>query len=152
MFTVNGDERFNGLAQLRRAFGAQTAQGLAGQNAEPDFHLIQPTGRGGGEVKMDVGMLGQPRVALLVRAVIVQDHVQFLLAQGLLHNLVHELQKLLPPFALGECRFDFSGRDPQGSKQIERPMALISALVSAMGRSICLLPRSEEHTSELQSH
>src|ERR1035438_7302384 len=58
MFTVSGNEGFNGLAQLRRAFGAQAAQGLAGQNAEPNFHLIQPTGRGGGEVKMDVGMLG----------------------------------------------------------------------------------------------
>src|ERR1019366_8106661 len=103
----------------------------AGQNAEPNFHLIQPTGRGGGEVKMDVGMLGQPGVALLMRAVIVQDHVQFLLGQSLLYNLVHKLQKLFPPFALGEGRPDFSGRDPQGGKQVERPMALVGALVSA---------------------
>ena len=72
MFTVSGNECLNGLAQLRGAFGAQAAQGLAGQNPEPNFHLIQPTGRGGGEVKMNVGMLGQPGVALLVRAVIVQ--------------------------------------------------------------------------------
>src|ERR1019366_971192 len=108
----------------------------AGQNAEPNFHLIQPTGRGGGEVKMDVGMLGQPGVALLVRAVIVQDYMQFLLGQGLLHNLIHKLQKLLPPLALCECRFDFSRPHPQGGKQVERPLALVSALVSAYDLSV----------------
>ena len=63
MLSVSRNESLDGLTQLGGALGAQAAQGLAGQNAEPNFHLIQPAGRGGGEVKMDIGMLGQPSVA-----------------------------------------------------------------------------------------
>ena len=70
------NERFNGLPQFGRALGAEPAQGFARENAKPDFHLVEPTGRSRCEVKMDVRMLGQPGITFFVRAVIVQNDMQ----------------------------------------------------------------------------
>lgn len=81
-------------------------------------------------MEMNVGMRGQPSVAFFVRAVVVQDHVQFLLGSGLRRHLIHELQKLLPPFELCEGRFNLSGRDLQSGKEVELAVTLVGALVS----------------------
>ena len=58
-------------------------------------------------------------------------HMQFLIRGGFRHDLVHKLQKLLPPFELGDRRFDFASRHLQRREQIERSMALIGALETA---------------------
>ena len=79
MFGVSRYKLLNRLAQLGGALRAQAAQGFPRQNAKPNLHLIQPTGRGGGKVKVDLRVLGQPSVALFMRAVIVQNDMQFLI-------------------------------------------------------------------------
>lgn len=40
---------------------------LALEDAEPDLHLVQPTGTGGREMEGDIGVLGKPVFILLVR-------------------------------------------------------------------------------------
>src|SRR5215472_2466539 len=76
-------------------------------------------------------MYGQPSVAFFVRAVVVQNHVQFQPGRGLRYHLVHKLQELLAPFELGEGRLDVSRRYLQSRKEVERPMALIGASVGS---------------------
>jgi hypothetical protein len=49
---------------------------------------------------MDVGMPRQPIVALFMGAVVVHDHVQFLIGRGFRHDLIHKLRTLhLPDFS-----------------------------------------------------
>src|SRR5438132_7342026 len=50
---VCGDESIDLLAHLAWRGEAGAGQGLAGEDGEPDFHLVQPGGVGWGEVKMD---------------------------------------------------------------------------------------------------
>ena len=131
MFGVSLNKGLNRLAQFSGALGAQATQGFPGQDAEPNLHLIQPTGRGGREVKMDIGVVGQPDITFLVRAIVVPNHVQFLLRRRFRDDLIHKLQELLASFKLGDRRPDLSGSHLQRCKQIERAMPLIGALVSA---------------------
>lgn len=44
LWVVSCDERFDGLAQLGDVFEIGPAQNLARHDAEPDLHLIEPTG------------------------------------------------------------------------------------------------------------
>lgn len=43
---------------------------------------------------MDIRMLGKPSVAFLMRAIIVEYHMKFLILGGLADDLIHELQKI----------------------------------------------------------
>ena len=52
-FVVLSDESFNSLAQLIFGFEACSVEGLALQQAEYDFNLVQPTGRSRREMKLD---------------------------------------------------------------------------------------------------
>ena len=45
---VEGDEPINGLPELANTRGTRPAQRLPCQQAEPDFHLIEPRGVRGG--------------------------------------------------------------------------------------------------------
>jgi len=47
------DKRFNGGFEIVSACKAGLLERFARQNAEPDFDLIQPTGRCGGVMKID---------------------------------------------------------------------------------------------------
>ena len=78
-------------------------------------------------MKMDVRMPRQPIVALFMGAVVVHDHVQFLIGRGFRHDLIHKLKELLAPLELGDGRLDLSSSDLQGGKQIERAVAFIGA-------------------------
>ena len=75
MLSIGLDKRFYRLPQFGGAPGAEPAQRLARKNSKPDFHLVEPTGRCGREVKVNVRMLEQPGIAFFVRAIIVQDHM-----------------------------------------------------------------------------
>jgi hypothetical protein len=50
---VPSDEGFNRFAQLIFAFEARSVEGFALQQAEYDFNLVQPAGRGRREMKLD---------------------------------------------------------------------------------------------------
>ena len=66
------DESFNGEAEL--VFTAETgaAQCLAGQETEPDFHLIEPTGGSGSEMKLNAASIFIEPVRIpLMRAVVI---------------------------------------------------------------------------------
>ena len=53
VLVVPSDEGFNGLAQLIFGFEACSVEGLALQQAEHDFDLVQPTGRSRCEMKLE---------------------------------------------------------------------------------------------------
>ena len=52
MLVVPPEESFNGLTQLIFGLEAGSVEGLALQQAEHDFNLVQPTGRSRREVKL----------------------------------------------------------------------------------------------------
>ena len=52
-----GDERFNGRAKLVLVGETGSAQRFAGQEAKPDFDLIQPTGRSRSEVELNPALI-----------------------------------------------------------------------------------------------
>ena len=93
---MGDDECLNGLSQLRGTFKTGATQGLAAEYAEPDFHLVQPAGRGRRVMKVNVRMLGQPitgwprAMVFLVRAVIVQNHMNGFACRNLGHDLCHK--------------------------------------------------------------
>ena len=59
-----------GLRQLRGTFKTGATQGLATENAEPDFDLVEPARRGGSEMKTNIRMLGELVVVFLARTVV----------------------------------------------------------------------------------
>jgi hypothetical protein len=59
---VCGDEGIDLLTQLAWRREADAGQGLAGEDGEPDFDLIEPRSVGRGEVKMDVLVAHQPAI------------------------------------------------------------------------------------------
>src|ERR1700682_2352277 len=108
IWIVSGDECFYSLSQVLGAWKACANQGLAAQNAEPDYHLIEPTCRGGREVKMDVGTLREPRIVLLVRAVVVEDHMDFLFGRNIAHHLIEKRLEVGAFLGHGRLRLNFS--------------------------------------------
>jgi hypothetical protein len=62
VLSVCGDEGVDLVANLPRCGEAGAAQAFAGEDREPDHYLVQPGGMGRGEVKMDIGVLGQPAI------------------------------------------------------------------------------------------
>jgi len=48
---------------------------LARQNAKPDLHLVEPTGRGRSEMKGYIATCGQPFIVSLVDAVVVEHNM-----------------------------------------------------------------------------
>ena len=65
---MSANEGFDGVAQLVFACETGTVESFTLQQAEYDFNLVEPTGGGRGEVKMDTAfVLCQPGFVLLVR-------------------------------------------------------------------------------------
>jgi hypothetical protein len=65
------------LDQLRDAGKAGSGQGLSAEDAEPDFHLVEPACRGWGEVESNVRVCRQPVVVLFVGGEVVEDDMDF---------------------------------------------------------------------------
>ena len=59
---VCADEGVDLIAHLPWRGEAGAGQGVAGEDGEPDFHLVEPGGVGRGEVKMDVLVARQPAI------------------------------------------------------------------------------------------
>lgn len=112
-----GNEGLNGGTELIFVGKAGSAQCLAGQEAEPDFHLIEPTGGGGSEVKLHPALVFvQPIRVALVRTVVVKDHMDLLVGRQFGDDRVQETPKVFPLFLLGGLRKDLSAGDLQGRK------------------------------------
>ena len=72
------DERADSGDQLFDAAEAAAADGLTRDDREEDLDHVEPAAAGRGEVQLDPGVLGQPRlhVRVLVGGVVVAHHVQ----------------------------------------------------------------------------
>ena len=103
---------------------------FASEDAEPDLHLIEPTGRSRDVVKSHVRMPGQPVIALFMRGQVVHDDVQDLARSRTSRHLVHEGQEILARFGLTRPANDFAARHFKGCKQRGGAVALVSALVA----------------------
>ena len=66
------------LDELRDAGKAGSGQGLSAEDAKPDFHLVEPACRGGGEVEGNARVCRQPVVVLFVGGEVVEDDHGFL--------------------------------------------------------------------------
>src|SRR5215467_12849549 len=89
-------EVLDGVCEFMRAVEARSFKRLAGQNAEPDFDLIEPRRRGWSKVECDVWMRFKPIVVLLVSAVVVDNGVNFLLRGHVFKNIIHEGLEVSP--------------------------------------------------------
>ena len=77
VFVAGCREAVDGGADFAWVGGAQAAQHRARKDAEPDFDLVEPGGMGGGVVKVDLGMAGEPEVVLgFVRVEVVQHDMK----------------------------------------------------------------------------
>jgi hypothetical protein len=122
---VGGQEAIDGFPDLSGRGKAGPAQSLPRQNAEPYFHLVEPTGMGGGVVPVHVRVASLPTVPLrLMGAEVVENDVNFL--PGIIADqLVHEVQEVPASPAVVMTRFDLPGAHIQGCKQRRSAMALV---------------------------
>src|SRR6516225_2179142 len=122
---VGRQETVDRLPHLSGRGKAGTAQSSPGQDAEPDFHLIEPAGMRRRVVPMHVGMAVSPTITLgLMTAQMVQHHVNLL--PGIVrHYLVHEVQELPVPPARVRTRLHLPGGHVQSRKQGDGAMTLV---------------------------
>src|SRR5689334_23755637 len=111
VLVVCGDEGVDLVANLPRRGEAGAGQGFAGEDREPDFDLVEPPGMGRGEVKVAVGVSGQPAIVFgLVGVQVVQDDVNF--PAGMLGDgAVHKVPELDPSAAPVMATPDQTGCD-----------------------------------------
>src|SRR4051812_43733586 len=104
-----------GVAWRRSCFNAAesaAADGLAGDDAEPGFNLIDPGRADGGEVKLDVRIILQPGHHLRgsVGGEVVQDHMN-LFARVTFHGFLEEGQEVVTVAGGLALTEDLSGAD-----------------------------------------
>ena len=102
VLVIGDDEITDGLSQLPRRGETGTLEGGAGQDREPDLHLVGPTRIVRREVEMEVAVMCQPTVAFgLVAVEGVEDDVEPL-ARTEGDEAVHEVEER--DTAGGACR------------------------------------------------
>ena len=111
--------------------------GNGGEDAAPDallsdqpeeaLDLIEPGGRGGGEVQVKAGVLGQPclDVGMLVGGVVVEDEVEIEFLRRLPIDRPQEAQELVVAVALHALSDHRAGGDIERGKQGSGAMALV---------------------------
>src|ERR1700674_3130622 len=80
---------------------------------------------------MHVGVLRQPRIVLLMRAVVIENHMNLLLQRSLADHVVEEGLKVRALLSGSSLRLNGSGGDVQGGNQVDRAVALVGALQPA---------------------
>ncbi len=114
---VGRHEAINGFAHSAGRGETGSTQGLACQDAKPNFDLVEPTGVGGRVVPVHSGVARPPTVALgLVRAEVVQDHMNFPIGVGGDH-LIHKVQELPPSAPRVVARTHMPGADIESGEQ-----------------------------------
>src|ERR1700757_3325963 len=127
-FVVRGGEVLDRLGQLLGAAKARAGQGLSGEDAEPDLHLVKPARRSWREVKRDIGVRRKPSLVPLMSAVIVEDDVDLPVGRLVRDDLGQKGLEVDALFGLCGLAADDPGGDLQGGKQVDRAMPLIGAL------------------------
>ena len=118
MLVVAGDEGIDVIPELADGCEAGVGERAALQDGEPDLDLVQPRGIGRGEVEMDIGMAGEPALALMGRE-IPDDDVDLFARLGD-DDLVHEIEELDAPAAPVVAGRDLAGGDLEGGTTVER--------------------------------
>ena len=120
MLVVAGDEGIDVIPELADGCEAGVGERAALQDGEPDLDLVQPRGIGQGELEVDIGMAGEPALALgLVGREIVDDDVDLFAPSGG-DDLVHEIEELDAPAAPVVVGRDLAGGDLEGGATVER--------------------------------
>ncbi len=135
VFVVCGDEGVDVLPELGHGGEGCAGEGLGLQDGEPDLDLVEPGGAGGREVKAHLGMALEPILVLLVGVEVVQDDMEFLIRMSG-DDLVHEVEELHAPSALGMGGRHPSGGDVEGGEQGGRAVALVVMAVAGQGPTI----------------
>ena len=92
-----GNEEVNLSGEIFDAVKSTPANGLLGNEVEPDFHLVEPGSIGGGEMEMIAGSGRDPasHFGVLMRAVIVHDEMDVQMDWNTGLDLLEKLEKLL---------------------------------------------------------
>ena len=128
----------DGSNEVRLGVKNATPNSVRGQVAKEAFHHVEP-GRTGGrkmEMKMRVSLLPCLHFSMLVRGVIVADHMDLPLRSGVGFDQIKKTDPLLMPMPLQAGADHFSGGNVQRRKQRGRPVALV---VVGQGRGASLL-------------
>ena len=88
-------------------------------------------------------VLSQPVVVLLVRAVVVQDHMDFFVHRALQHHAVEESAKIFPLLLRRGLCIDMPAGHFQGRKEVQSTMAFVGALQGPHQGSVATLPRND---------
>jgi hypothetical protein len=123
-----GGEVLDRLRQLLGAANARTGQGLSGEDAESDLHLVKPARRSWREVKRDIGVRRKPGLVFLMSAVVVEDDVDVAVGRLGLDDLGQEGLEVDALFGLCGLAADDPGGDLQGGKEVDCTVLLVSAL------------------------
>src|ERR1700680_2752215 len=82
-------------------------------------------------MEMHVGVLREPRIVLLMRAVVIENHMNLLLQRSLADQVVEEGLKVRALLSGSSFRLNGSGGDVQCGKQVDRAVAFVGALQPA---------------------
>jgi len=107
----------NGGTELIFVGETGSAQCLAGQEPEPDFHLIDPTGGSGSEVELHAALVFvQPVRVALVRRVVVKNQMDLFVDRQFGNDCIQEAPEVFPLFLLGSLSENLSTGDFQSRK------------------------------------
>ena len=107
------------LLELGDGGEGAAADGLPGDDVEPNLDLVEPGGIGGGEVEMVARPVGEPALdaGMLVGAVVVDDEVDIEVRGHVGVDVSEEAQELLVAVARPALGEDLAGGDVQGGKE-----------------------------------
>jgi hypothetical protein len=118
MLVVAGHEGIDVIPEPADGCKAGVGERAALQDGEPDLDLVQPRGIGRGELEVDIGMAGEPALALVGREIVDDDVDLFAPSGG--DDLVHEIEELDVPAAPVVGGRDLAGGDLEGGATVER--------------------------------
>lgn len=130
------DEGIDLVPDLLGRGEAGALEGGSAEDGEPDFDLVHPGGVGRREVEADLGMAGQPAVALRLVGVEVVEHDMDVALRVVGHDLVHEVEELDPAPAAVVAGPNLACGDVEGGEQRGRAVpGVVVTVRSAYGRS-----------------
>ncbi len=114
-----GRVAFDSLDELRHLAERIAPNRLAGEDIEPDLHLIEPRSIRGSVVKVKSGTPCQPSLDLgmLMRGVVVDDEMNIEVSGHVGLDVAQELEELLVTMTGLALGHHFPGGDVQGGKQ-----------------------------------
>ncbi len=134
---VDLDVGVDRVAHAPRTRETGVPQRRTGQEAEPDFNLVQPACVRRRVVKMHIRMARHPVVVLrLVRVQVIEDDMELDVGGVVRNHLVHEIEKLAAAAAPVMPGFHLAGGDIERGKERRRPVSRILVIVARHGPPI----------------